>query len=97
MSQLAERVVAEGLSVRGTEEAVVLLNKGQKPAAKKKNSPAPQPEYLTNTAERLADKWDTKVTVSMGKRKGKMVIEFGDQDDFQRIMELIEGSAGTAD
>lgn len=97
MSQLAERVVAEGLSVRGTEEAVVLLNKGQKPAAKKKNPPAPQPEYLTNTAERLADKWDTKVTVSMGKRKGKMVIEFGDQDDFQRIMELIEGSAGTAD
>lgn len=95
MSQLAERIVAEGLSVRGTEEAVVLLNKGQKPAAKKKNAPAPQPEFFTNTAERLADKWDTKVTVSMGKRKGKMVVEFGDQEDFQRIMELIEGAHGT--
>lgn len=95
MSQLAERIVAEGLSVRGTEEAVVLLNKGQKPAAKKKNAPAPQPEFFTNTAERLADKWDTKVTVSMGKRKGKMVVEFGDQEDFQRIMELIEGARGT--
>ena len=97
MSELAERIVAEGLSVRGTEEAVVLLNKGQKPAPKKKNAPAPQPEFFTHTAERLADKWDTKVTVSMGKRKGKMVVEFGDQEDFARIMELIEGSTGSAD
>lgn len=97
MSELAERIVAEGLSVRGTEEAVVLLNKGQKPAPKKKNAPAPQPEFFTHTAERLADKWDTKVTVSMGKRKGKMVVEFGDQEDFARIMELIEGSTGSTD
>lgn len=97
MSELAERIVAEGLSVRGTEEAVVLLNKGQKPAPKKKNAPAPQPEFFTHTAERLADKWDTKVTVSMGKRKGKMVVEFGDQEDFARIMELIDGSIGSAD
>ena len=35
------------------------------------------------------------MTVSMGKRKGKMVVEFGDQEDFQRIMELIEGAHGT--
>nr|WP_026209381.1 ParB/RepB/Spo0J family partition protein [Corynebacterium caspium] len=88
---LAERIIAEGLSVRATEEAVTLLNRGEKLAEKPKREPLPQPEYLTRTADRLADIWDTKVTVTMGKRKGKMVIEFGDQEDFQRIMELIEG------
>lgn len=94
-TMLAERIVAEGLSVRATEEAVTLLNKGEAPAERKPRVPVPQPELFTRTAERLADVWDTKVTVTMGKRKGKMVIEFGDEDDFQRIMEIIDGSAGT--
>ncbi|PFG27652.1 ParB/RepB/Spo0J family partition protein [Corynebacterium renale] len=86
---LAERVVAEGLSVRATEEAATLLNRGEKPAEKRKREPIPQPEYFTRSAERLADAWDTKVTVTMGKRKGKMVVEFSDQDDFERIMGLL--------
>lgn len=90
MKLIADRVVAEGLSVRATEEAVTLLKRGEKP--KTKAAPAPQPEYFTHTAERLADKWDTKVTVTMGKRKGKMVVEFGNQEDFERIMALIEGN-----
>ena len=45
---------------------------------------------MTPPAERLADAFDTRVTVTMGKRKGKMVIEFGDEADFERIMALIE-------
>ncbi|QNE88615.1 ParB/RepB/Spo0J family partition protein [Corynebacterium incognita] len=90
MKLIADRVVAEGLSVRATEEAVTLLKRGEKP--KTKAAPVPQPEYFTHTAERLADKWDTKVTVTMGKRKGKMVVEFGNQEDFERIMALIEGN-----
>ena len=47
--------------------------------------------FATAAAERLADEWETKVSVTMGKRKGKMVVEFGDQEDFERIMALIEG------
>lgn len=41
-------------------------------------------------ADRLADSFDTKVTATMGKRKGRIVIEFGDLEDFDRIMSLIE-------
>ncbi|MEH0147950.1 ParB/RepB/Spo0J family partition protein [Corynebacterium sp. Q4381] len=87
--QLADRIVAEGMSVRATEEAVTLLNKNGTVPDKPKREPIPQPEYLTAAAERLADEWDTKVSVTMGKRKGKIVVEFGDRDDFERIMDLI--------
>ncbi|APT89749.1 hypothetical protein CFRA_11535 [Corynebacterium frankenforstense DSM 45800] len=87
---LAERVVAEGLSVRATEEAVTLLNRGDQPKKRAARSQVEQPEAMTHAAERLADAFDTRVTVTMGKRKGKMVIEFGDEADFERIMALIE-------
>lgn len=89
--ELANRIVAEGLSVRATEEAVTLLNNNGALPTKKKREPAPQPEYLTEAANNLADAWDTKVSVTMGKRKGKIVVEFGDKDDFERIMGLIQG------
>lgn len=90
--QLADRIVAEGLSVRATEEAVTLLNRQGALPDKPKREPVPQPEFLTQAADRLADEWDTKVSVTMGKRKGKIVVEFGDRDDFERIMALIEGT-----
>ena len=86
---LAARIVAEGLSVRVTEEAVMLANRGEEQKPKKpKDKPAP-PAFLTQAADRLADGLDTKVTVTMGKRKGKIVVEFGDREDFERIMSII--------
>ena len=91
-AQLADRIVAEGLSVRATEEAVSLINSNGKAPDKPKRQPVPQPEYLTQAADSLADAWDTKVSVTMGKRKGKIVVEFGDKDDFERIMGLIQGT-----
>lgn len=91
--KLADRVVAEGLSVRATEEAVTLANRGGGETERREApEPTPQPEFLSAAAERLADEWDTKVTVTMGKRKGKIVVEFGDQADFERIMALIDGA-----
>ncbi len=90
-AELAERIIAEGLSVRATEETVTLLNRGDGPAEPAKREPAQQPEYLSRAADRLSDVFDTRVTVSMGKRKGKMVVEFGDREDFERIISLIEG------
>lgn len=89
-AQLAERIIAEGLSVRATEEAVNLLNQGGEVPEKKKKEPLPQPEFLTQAADRLASGLDTRVSVMMGKRKGKIVVEFGDRDDFERIMSLID-------
>lgn len=90
MNELAARVVSEGLSVRATEEAVTLYKRDGKPAPKK-STPTPTPQFFTDSAERLADRFDTKVTVTMGKRKGKMVVEFGDQEDFERILAILEG------
>ena len=90
--QLAERIVAEGLSVRATEEAVTLANRYPEDEPK----PAPQkrkPIYepgLDKVAERLADSFDTRVTVSMGKKKGRIVVEFGSVDDLERIVGMME-------
>lgn len=90
---LAARIVAEGLSVRATEEAVTLANRndGPEPAG-----PAPakrrqmQMPGLQDLAERLSDRLDTRVTVSLGKRKGKIVVEFGSVDDLERIVGTID-------
>ncbi|WP_279105963.1 ParB/RepB/Spo0J family partition protein [Gordonia paraffinivorans] len=88
---LAARIVAEGLSVRATEEAVTLMNRGDGPEAKstaQKRKPMQMPG-LQDLAERLSDTLDTRVTVSLGKRKGKIVVEFGSVDDLERIVEFI--------
>jgi ParB family chromosome partitioning protein len=86
---LAARIVAEGLSVRATEEAVTLANRSEagKPAPPRRK-PIQMPG-LQDVAEQLSGAFDTRVTVSVGKRKGKIVIEFGSVDDLQRIVGLM--------
>jgi ParB family transcriptional regulator, chromosome partitioning protein len=90
--ELAARIVAEGLSVRATEEAVTLANRAddQKPMPPRRK-PIQMPGLL-DVAERLSSTYDTRVAVSLGKRKGRIVIEFGSVDDLQRIVGLMEGA-----
>ena len=86
---LAARIVAEGLSVRATEEAVTLANRsdvGQPAPPRRKPIQMPG---LQDVAEQLSGAFDTRVTVSLGKRKGKIVIEFASVDDLQRIVGLM--------
>jgi ParB family chromosome partitioning protein len=86
--ELAARIVAEGLSVRATEEAVTLANRdGAAPPAPRRK-PIQMPG-LQDVADRLSTTFDTRVTVSLGKRKGKIVVEFGSVDDLQRIVDLM--------
>jgi ParB family chromosome partitioning protein len=89
---LAARIVAEGLSVRATEEAVTLANRADttQPAPPRRK-PIHMPG-LQDVAEGLSSAFDTRVTVSLGKRKGKIVIEFGSVDDLQRIVDLMNSS-----
>lgn len=90
--ELAARIVAEGLSVRATEEAVTLANRnGEAPPAAPRRKPIQMPG-LQDVAEQLSTAFDTRVTVSLGKRKGKIVVEFGSVDDLQRIVELMNAS-----
>ncbi|GAA3948949.1 ParB/RepB/Spo0J family partition protein [Gordonia caeni] len=88
---LAARIVAEGLSVRATEEAVTLANHEGTPDSPtpSKRRPPMQMPGLQDVADRLSDRLDTKVTVSLSKRKGKVVIEFGSVDDLERIVGVI--------
>lgn len=89
--ELAARIVAEGLSVRATEEAVTLANRDgvETPTAPPRKRQQMQMPGLQDVADRLSDRLDTKVTVSLSKRKGKVVIEFGSVDDLERIVTVI--------
>jgi ParB family chromosome partitioning protein len=82
--RLAHRIVAEGLSVRAVEEIVALgqhQGKPRRPSARQPTAPA-----LTKLADRLSDALDTRVTVEIGKQKGKIVVEFASLEDLQRIV-----------
>lgn len=93
---LAARIIAEGMSVRATEEAVTLANRGDggttPHASPAKRKPMHMPG-LQDVAERLSDRLDTRVTVSLGKRKGKIVVEFGSIDDLERIVTELDPKA----
>ena len=90
--ELAARIVAEGLSVRATEEAVTLANRDDpKPPKPSRRKPIQMPG-LQDIAERISRSYDTRVTVSLGKRKGKIVVEFGSVEDLQRIVGLMDPS-----
>ena len=89
IEKLANKIVAEGLSVRATEEAVAIHSPSAK-TAKKKGKEGTSGEALA-AAELLSDYLDTRVVVQGGKGKGKIVIEFAGREDLQRIVDLIEG------
>jgi ParB family transcriptional regulator, chromosome partitioning protein len=91
---LATRVVAEGMSVRATEEAVTLAKREQ-PNERGSATPrrAERPPELDRMATRLSDSFDTRVKVELGQRKGRIVVEFGSMEDLQRIVELMRPGA----
>src|SRR5262249_17441272 len=90
--ELAARIVAEGLSVRGTEEAVTLA-RGTVPAKQRPNAARKpiQAPGLQDLAERLSDTFDTRVKVELGRRKGRIVVEFGSVDDLERTVGFMPG------
>jgi ParB family chromosome partitioning protein len=93
--ELAARIVAEGLSVRATEEAVMLAR--NEPASKPRQ-PVRKPIQvpgLQHVADRLSDAFDTKVKVELGRRKGRIVVEFGSVDDLERIVKLMSAQGAT--
>jgi ParB family chromosome partitioning protein len=89
IEKLATRIVAEGLSVRATEEIIATAKPGSK-STKKPSTKGVSGAGLA-AAELLSDYLDTRVSVEAGKGKGKIVIEFAGSEDLQRIVDLIEG------
>ena len=87
--KLAGRVVAEGISVRGLEEIVAVgdLGTDKRPANRRARPTAPA---LADLAERLADLYETRVKVDLGRSKGKIAIEFASLPDLERIVSLMD-------
>ncbi|MFD0044305.1 ParB/RepB/Spo0J family partition protein [Pseudarthrobacter scleromae] len=89
MERLAQKIVAEGMSVRATEEAVTLYQDPAKPAKNNIPRPGARHERLDYLASSLSDRLDTNVKISLGVRKGKVSIEFASVEDLNRIMEVL--------
>jgi ParB family chromosome partitioning protein len=89
MERLAQRIVAEGLSVRNVEE-IVTLGGDDTPREHKPRAGAHHPQ-LDDLAGRLSDHFDTRVRIALGQRKGKLMFEFASIEDLDRIVEVMGG------
>ena len=91
--RLADRIVAEGLTVRMAEELAQRIKNGEPllgPDERRvRLRPSVQAPGMADLAERLSDRLETRVRVQLGKRKGKVLIEFATLDDLQRICDAI--------
>lgn len=85
--KLASRVTAEGISVRGLEEIVSMGVEEDAPRVLRKKPVAPG---LTELADRLSDRLETRVKVDLGKAKGKITVEFASLDDLRRIVDIMD-------
>ncbi|CAL9496430.1 putative chromosome-partitioning protein ParB [Streptomyces sp. enrichment culture] len=94
--RLAHRIVAEGLSVRAVEEIVTLMGSRPQKAQRSKGpragarvSPA-----LSELATRLSDRFETRVKVDLGQKKGKITVEFASMEDLERILGTLAPGEG---
>ncbi|GAB2867856.1 ParB/RepB/Spo0J family partition protein [Nocardioides pacificus] len=85
--RLAQRVVAEGISVRGLEE-IVAVGGAEKPDRTPQRKP--KAPGLTDLSDRLSDRFETRVKVDLGKSKGRITVEFATMDDLQRIVDIMD-------
>jgi len=89
MERLAQRIVSEGLSVRAVEEIVAL---GDGPAAKqpkKRPRAGGHTSELDDLASRLGDRLDTRVSLALGRSRGRLSIDFASVEDLNRIVGLM--------
>ncbi|MFV0405986.1 MAG: ParB/RepB/Spo0J family partition protein [Propioniciclava sp.] len=91
--RLAQRIVAEGLSVRAAEE-IVAVGEGAQPR-RQRRMPRPPTPRAAHLAEVFTDVLDTRVNVQIGKSKGKITIEFAGEDDLDRILTVLRQGVDT--
>jgi ParB family chromosome partitioning protein len=90
IEKLANRIIAEGLSVRTVEEIIAI----SKPATakKKSNTAKKQSPELKEIAEKLGDVLDTRVRIEAGGGKGEIIVEYSGAEDLQRLIKLISSA-----
>lgn len=84
--RLAQRIVAEGMSVRAAEESITLGDAETDTKSRRQPKKQPEAPALRDLASQLSDHFETRVKVDLGKRKGKIVVEFASVDDLERIV-----------
>jgi len=87
IEKLANRIVAENLSVRSVEEIIATGGIGKKSTKRKTNKINPE---LDEIAEDLGDHLDTRVKIEGSAKKGKIVIEYSGGEDLQRVVKVIK-------
>jgi ParB family chromosome partitioning protein len=87
IEKLANRIVAENLSVRSVEEIIATGGSGKKSNKRKVRKGNPE---LNEIAEELGDYLDTRVKIEGSAGKGKIVIEYSGGEDLQRIIKEIK-------
>jgi ParB family chromosome partitioning protein len=90
--RLAGRVVSEGISVRGLEELVAVgeIGSDEDETGPRVRSARPTAPGLSELSDRLSDRLDTRVKLSLGRSKGKISIEFASLSDLERIVAVID-------
>ena len=88
IERLAQRIVAEGLSVRATEEIVALGGLEPRPAPRKPRA-GTRSAAIDELATRLSDRFETRVKVDVGRSRGKVTIEFASVEDLNRILDVM--------
>src|SRR6476469_3604061 len=88
MERMAQRIVAEGLSVRNVEELVSLGEGNDAPRARRPRAGSRHPQ-LEDFTSGLSDHLETRVAISLGQRKGKITVEFASVEDLRRILGLL--------
>jgi ParB family chromosome partitioning protein len=97
--RLADRVVAEGLSVRATEESARLMQGDDAAAGAAKgrgggNRQRISVPGLVELQDDLSDALEARVRINMGARKGRLTVEFLSVDDLERIVGVIADGLG---
>ncbi|MGP4059642.1 ParB/RepB/Spo0J family partition protein [Halobacillus sp. H74] len=83
---LVARIERESLNVRQVERIINEINQNKKP----KKQPAPKDIFLKEREENLKERLGTAVKIHKGKRKGKIEIEFMNEEDLERILEMFD-------
>ncbi|WNB85593.1 ParB/RepB/Spo0J family partition protein [Cellulomonas sp. ATA003] len=90
IERLAQRIVAEGLSVRATEEIVSLGGDPERPvSASRRSRGGHRADAVDELAARLSDRFETRVKIALGKSKGRITVEFASVQDLNRILSTL--------
>jgi ParB family chromosome partitioning protein len=91
--ELAGRAVAEELSVREVEHLVRSTGGGSDRDERRSGSSGrggkSRPAALLEMEHLLSERLETRVTASIGRGRGKLVVEFADLDDLDRIYQIL--------